>query len=344
MQPLISIIIPFYNTEKYLKRCVSSISSQTYRNLEIILVDDGSTDHSSSIAMALAEDDSRIRVIRTPNRGVAAARNLGLKEALGEFVMFADSDDWMDTTIIWDMVALMEQTDAELVTCDIAHSMETQTTPEPNENPSSHMYSKKDYLRLFFKIDSNEWVHYPVAKLYRNNLLPNPLYPEDIRVGEDVLGTYYAIANTQSIAKIEKIGYYYFNNPESATAHFSEKDFDLLKVWDRMVEITQEKEPEHSYAVINRERINFTLLLRLLTEVPAKERNSSFREQQMLLRNNLKQCEKALLGSPIVRSRKIMIYLLCHFFPLMELGGGIFMLLRKLSGNRIADAQRRKLS
>ncbi|MBR2553814.1 MAG: glycosyltransferase family 2 protein [Lachnospiraceae bacterium] len=344
MYPLISIIIPFYNTEKYLRRCVSSMTSQTYQNLEIILMDDGSTDQSSLIADDLSAEDSRIRVFHTANSGVAAARNNGLKNARGTFVMFVDSDDWMDPTIIQDMWERMEQTKADLVTCDIAHSVEKPTPPQPNEHPAFHLYSNKDYLRLFFKIDSNEWVHYPVAKLYQRDLLPQPLYPEDIRVGEDVFGTYLAIANAQTIAKVEKVGYFYYFNPESATAHFTEKDFDLLKVWDRMLEVTEGKDPDHAYAEVNRNRINFTLLLRLLTEVPTKTRKSAFKEQQEQLRSDLKKCEASLLHSPIVRSRKIMIYLLCHCFPLMELGGSLFMLLRKLSGNKIADAQRRSLS
>ena len=153
MYPLISIIIPFYNTEKYLRRCVSSMTSQTYQNLEIILMDDGSTDQSSLIADDLSAEDSRIRVFHTANSGVAAARNNGLKNARGTFVMFVDSDDWMDPTIIQDMWERMEQTKADLVTCDIAHSVEKPTPPQPNEHPAFHLYSNKDYLRLFFKID-----------------------------------------------------------------------------------------------------------------------------------------------------------------------------------------------
>ena len=344
MQPLVSVIIPYFNTEKYLERCVLSMTKQTYRNLEIVLVDDGSSDQSSAIAEKLASTDSRIKNIHIQNGGVSVARNTGLKNAAGTCVMFVDSDDWMDPAIVQEMVDLMAKEDADLVTCDIAHSVDSPSDPLPVEHPSSRIYTREEYLRIFFKIDSNEWVHYPVAKLYKKDLLPQPLYPEKIRVGEDVLGTYLAISNAQKVAKVEKIGYYYFNNPDSATSSFTEKDFDLLTVWDKVTEAASGREPDYSYAVLNRQRINFTLLLRLLTEVPAKERKRSFAKQEAQLREDLKKSEKDLLHSPIVRSRKILIFLLCHCFPLMELGGGIFIKLRKLSGNKIADAQRRSLS
>ncbi|MDR3314701.1 MAG: glycosyltransferase, partial [Oscillospiraceae bacterium] len=91
---LISVIVPVYNVEPYLPKCLDSIVSQTYANLEIILVDDGSTDASGSICDAYAAKDERVRVIHQANGGVAAARNAGLDAAVGEYIQFVDSDDW----------------------------------------------------------------------------------------------------------------------------------------------------------------------------------------------------------------------------------------------------------
>ena len=97
---LITIIIPVYNTEKYLKKCVMSIVNQTYKNLEIILIDDGSTDSSPMICDTLAEKDNRITVIHQANGGLSSARNTGLDNMHGDYVMFVDSDDYTDTNMI----------------------------------------------------------------------------------------------------------------------------------------------------------------------------------------------------------------------------------------------------
>ena len=269
-RPLVSVIIPFYNAEKYLRRCVESIAGQTYPELEILLVDDGSEDSSAEIAVSLAENDSRIRVVPIVHSGVSAARNEGLEKVSGSYVLFLDSDDWMDRAIVEMMVDQMTRTEADLVACDIAFSdgreinsdgtEKAESTDTAVNSPLTETYSREEYLRFFFKIASNENVHFPVAKLYKKELLPHALYPEGIRVGEDVLGTYRALAKVKQIVWVRKVGYFYFKNPESVTTRFSPKDFDLFRVWDQVVADTQGKEPDHRYARINRDRINFTLL------------------------------------------------------------------------------------
>ena len=95
-EPLISVIVPVYKAEQYLDRCVQSIVDQTYKNLEIILVDDGSPDNCPAMCDAWAEKDSRVRVIHKENGGVASARNVGLDNAVGQYISFVDSDDWID--------------------------------------------------------------------------------------------------------------------------------------------------------------------------------------------------------------------------------------------------------
>ncbi|MBR3242423.1 MAG: glycosyltransferase [Parasporobacterium sp.] len=342
-QPLISVIIPYFNTEKYLVRCVDSITAQTWRNLEIILVNDGSDDRSPSIARELASEDSRIVIMDVPHGGVSIARNAGLERASGKYVLFVDSDDWMAPRIIGHMARLMEKLDADLVTCEIERSEEISEFPSAKQAKYS-VCTRDAFMRIFFKISSNEWVHFPVAKLYKRELLPKPLYPEHIRVGEDVLGTYLAVAETRKIVRLKEVGYYYFINPRSATSQFDERDFDLIRVWDKVVEATRGKEPDHSYARLNRDRINFTLLLRMLTELPARERKARFGKIEKQLRSDLKKCEKNLLHSPIVFSRKVLIFLLCHCYPVVELGGSILYKIGNRHGSSIAFSQRRGLS
>ena len=114
-KPLISVIVPIYNTEKYLKKCLDSIINQTYKNLQIILIDDGSGDNSGEICDEYATKDSRIQVIHKQNAGVTAARNDGLDMATGDYIGFVDSDDWIEPNMYEEMMANLIKTGADFV-------------------------------------------------------------------------------------------------------------------------------------------------------------------------------------------------------------------------------------
>ena len=115
MSELISVIVPVYNVEKYLNKCIESIVNQTYTNLEIILVDDGSPDNSGAICEEYAKKDPRIKVIHQENAGAPAARNVAIDKAVGEFMYFMDSDDWAEPTMLEDMYTLAEENESQLV-------------------------------------------------------------------------------------------------------------------------------------------------------------------------------------------------------------------------------------
>ena len=327
-KPLVSIIIPFYNAEKYLKRCIESIVSQDYENIEILTVDDGSEDGSLQLLKDCAQKDGRIRLLAAAHQGVAAARNRGLSEASGEYIMFVDADDWIKAGIIGHMMELFLNSDADMVTCEIKHNA-VPGEDLPKYKEGSSIYTKEEYKRIFFRIGGNQYVHYPVAKIYKKSLLPNPLYPPGIRVGEDVLGTYRAICRAEKIVRLNECGYFYFYSGESTTASFGEKDFDLLTVWDMMVKESEGMIADSTYALLGRKRMNFCLLFRLLTEVSLTERKEKYSGQIRKLRNDLRLCEKDLYDAPIVRSRKLLIFLLCHFYPVMSFLGNIYVKLNR---------------
>lgn len=119
MKGLISVIVPVYNTEKYLDRCIQSILSQTYSNIEILLIDDGSTDSSGAICDKYAEQDSRVRVFHKANGGVSSARNMGLDKAKGTWFTFVDSDDWIDMDMYEQMYNAAIQNKVDMVCCDL---------------------------------------------------------------------------------------------------------------------------------------------------------------------------------------------------------------------------------
>ena len=114
MKPTVSIIIPVYQVEKYLDKCIASVVGQTYQNLQIILVDDGSTDRSPAICDGRKERDPRITVVHQPNGGLSRARNAGLKLATGEFIGFVDSDDWIEPDMVETLLTALQETDADI--------------------------------------------------------------------------------------------------------------------------------------------------------------------------------------------------------------------------------------
>ncbi len=115
---LISAIVPVYNVEKYLYRCVDSILKQTYENFELILIDDGSPDNCSQMCDELSEKDSRIKVIHQENQGLSAARNSGIKIAKGNYLTFIDSDDWISNTMFEDLINLIKEKNADISICN----------------------------------------------------------------------------------------------------------------------------------------------------------------------------------------------------------------------------------
>ena len=127
MEPVLSVIIPVYNREKFLERCVKSVAGSSLQNIEIILIDDGSVDHSGALCDELAEEDERIIVIHQQNAGVSAARNRGLEKARGKYFAFVDSDDYIEPEMYEKMIAAMEDHDADMVCCGISKEFEKES-------------------------------------------------------------------------------------------------------------------------------------------------------------------------------------------------------------------------
>ena len=124
---MISIIVPVYNTEKYLDQCIQSILSQTYTDFELLLIDDGSTDSSGVICDRYAEQDSRVRVFHKPNGGVSSARNIGLDNTKGEWITFLDSDDWIAPSMLDEVYKTAMVNDADMVFVDINYNYPEKT-------------------------------------------------------------------------------------------------------------------------------------------------------------------------------------------------------------------------
>lgn len=178
MDSLISVIVPVYNVEQYLRRCVHSILKQTYGNFELILVDDGSTDHSGAICDELSSEDGRIIVLHQSNGGLSAARNGGLAVAGGEYIAFIDSDDYIEENMLFTLLSRIRQNDADMAICGYAKWLEDKDSIiYPEVNFSERVIGREAAFSLLFSRELS--VLMPVAwnKLYKRKLWDRLRYP-----------------------------------------------------------------------------------------------------------------------------------------------------------------------
>ena len=142
----ISIIIPVYNVEQYIKNCLESVINQTYDNWEIILIDDGSTDNSKAIYENIAIKNDKIKIFKQTNKGVSAARNLGIEKAQGDYIVFLDADDWIEKKFLERMLEVIENEDADIVQCNFYYANNRSNIERKHIRPS---YSIRQSRRLW---------------------------------------------------------------------------------------------------------------------------------------------------------------------------------------------------
>lgn len=196
---MISIIVPIYNAEKYIDRCVSSIVNQTFRDLEIILVNDGSVDNSLSICKSWKNRDVRVRLLSQDNTGVSSARNLGIKNAMGDLLMFLDSDDYMLPDMCDVMYNTLKEKNADLVICGTKETGGGVWAPVKDvDYQSSDVFLKDFVYHLNTELLSPCW-----NKLYKKELITD-LFNKDVSFGEDLIFCLRYLKNCQKISFIMK--------------------------------------------------------------------------------------------------------------------------------------------
>lgn len=219
--PLISVIVPCYNVEQYLPKCVDSIIGQTYQNLEIWLVDDGSPDNCGRICDDYSMQDNRIRVIHKPNGGLSDARNVAIDQANGDWITFVDSDDYVSKDYVETLYCLVEKYDCEVSVAWFSTFHEGQ---EPLESSPNFDEEKMDPLyaveQMFYqeKFDTSAW-----AKLYHRRLFEKGIrYPKGL-LYEDLPTTYLLMLESKGVAFTNKVIYYYLLRTSSIEGAYSPK-------------------------------------------------------------------------------------------------------------------------
>lgn len=204
MEALVSVIIPMYNVEKYIDECIKSVINQTYKNLEIILINDGSTDNSYDICKKYSETDARIILINKENGGSASAKNFGLKIAKGDYITFVDSDDFIQNDMIEYMLNKIEKTKADIIQCDFI-SLYKDSKVISKSGITEETISSQMFLKLFL----TEW---------KNSLFWNKLFKKEVIKGvyfkegrciDDEFFTYKCVIKSRSVTLSDKIVYNY---------------------------------------------------------------------------------------------------------------------------------------
>lgn len=240
-RPTLSVIIPTYNSSKYIKRCIDSIINQTYSDLEVIIVDDGSTDGTSEICDEYAKNTPNITVIHQPNSGQSVARNKGLEVASSEFITFVDSDDYIAPDMYERMMPHLQSVNSDIVICDSRRVSENEVF-EPQIDIRNAVFLTNDDLwqMIFEKLNNAVW-----NKIYRKSILENQRFQLDLAHGEDLIFNLEYIRKCSGGIFIDSQLYNYVQRSGSVTAsRFSEAKLGEIKSKDRAFKIISSYHPQ----------------------------------------------------------------------------------------------------
>lgn len=229
---LISIIVPVYNVEKYIKKCLNSLIKQTYKNIEIIIVNDGSSDNSLSICQKFAEEDKRIKIITQENKGLSGARNTGLSLAKGKYISFIDSDDYVSNNYIEKMYLAIKSSNADICCCDFWYVSEDDNK-WTFKNKKNKIFTKEEALIDIFTGTQNTEIMV-WNKLYKTNLFFDNDIKFDLgKTNEDNFIMYKLYDKASKIVLIKDKLYYYLQRNDSIMGTFNSKRFDILEALDQ---------------------------------------------------------------------------------------------------------------
>ncbi|WP_298463161.1 glycosyltransferase family A protein [uncultured Mitsuokella sp.] len=238
---LISVIVPVYNVEKYLQRCVESIMSQTYKMIEILLVDDGSSDRSGQICDDLALLDKRIRVFHKENGGVSSARNLGIEQASGEYICFVDSDDWLDTDYFEKAASfLIKERPILLINNYLKDDAKGSVFCKFPSSPSLYFTAADAFFEM---VNNSHFGWEPIASFYEGAACKRVRFDSNIVFGEDLLFRFQFTQLNKGIYIYQYLPkYHYFTRMDSAVNSYAiHKKVDALKVFEQVISETDKR-------------------------------------------------------------------------------------------------------
>lgn len=266
----ISVIIPIYNVEKYLNRCIDSILNQTYSNLEIILVNDGSSDSCGKICDYYKMQDQRIKVIHKVNGGLSSARNSGLEIATGDYISFIDSDDFINLKMFEDMIKVAKQNNSDMICCKYFKFKNIDDIPKIDDKDMNiKHFTNIEALEEYFsdKLENDKQINTAVwNKIYKKEILKNIQFPVG-KIYEDVYVTYKLLYNSKKVSIINKYYYYYFQRDGSImNSKFAVNDLYSYDDWKEIFHYINEKIDIFSDKVAIKYIFKHIYIFRMITE------------------------------------------------------------------------------
>ena len=298
----LSVIVPVYNVEQYLKRCVDSILNQTVTDLEIILVDDGSTDSSGSLCDRYAEEHTNIRVHHKPNGGLTSAWKAGLELAGGSYIGFVDSDDWIDPDMYERMLTLAEREDADVTVCGLVFDFEDPKIPKRNEisNFRKSVYDRKELEALFPTLINDGYFFgrtlqpARVTKLFRKSLLQANVEFCDNRVavGEDLQITFPVLLDTRKLCVVQDFyPYHYWINQKSITGQYDSSYIEKVKLLSGRLQAISDAKGVYDFTVQIRNDFLSMAVLAVKNEIYRNYQSG----RQSVVANVKRICEDAMV-------------------------------------------------
>lgn len=312
---LVSVIIPAYNAEKYIAFCLDTVTAQTYRNLEIIVVDDGSKDSTGKICDEYAEKDSRIKVIHQENKGLSAARNAALEIMHGQYIAFIDSDDYIDPRYVDSLLKMCIDNDSQISACLALDTYERKLV-ELNHSNRTKTFSGIQLLQDLSILES--YYDTVISKLFAADLFNTLRFPVG-KLHEDSYIILSLIENAKNITFSDDILYYYYLSPNSIMrSDFSEKNFDILLAYDQKIKVLKRNGCEKSLQKLYCEYIYNVARMKGLLKYSSNFTPEQKKEKMKNLQNKYKELCDLNKGNPCFKGRTKLVTEMLYHFPIIK--------------------------
>jgi glycosyltransferase involved in cell wall biosynthesis len=327
MLPKVSVVVPIYKVEKYLRRCVESILNQTYSNLEIILVDDGSPDQCGEIAECFAKADHRVQVVHKENGGLSDARNAGMQYITGEYTLFLDSDDWLEHNMVEEMVNKSFQYKADIVQVAFYYAFDNHLLLDNRHYSSDGDPIVLDNKPLMFELVLNEKVkNFAWGKLYKTKLVRDIPFKKGV-LFEDVFWAHQVMHRVHTYVILHQPMYYYYQRSDSIVATYTPRNLDIIrgaKERHSFIEKYYADFTDESYkTILKMSLIHYSLLL----ANRKKDIGGLYRKEiRLYIKENLGQIKKAAQTDQQLRKQLFLF----NIHPYFNIG---YLLARKVLRN-----------
>lgn len=319
MDPKVTIIVPVYNVEKYLRRCVDSLLSQTYSNIEIILVDDGSPDGSPDICDEYAQKESSIKVVHKKNGGLSSARNAGIEAASGDYLTFVDSDDWIASDTIQYSLNKMKEHSADVIQNEFKM---VYSQDDAIENPSEivETFEGKEILQHYLRQSTIDGSYSVCRCLFPREAI-KPVRFREGKINEDIDFKYKVLSNCKKMVVTNQIKYFYFQQGSSlSTGGLKKRDFDLYDAANALMDLATNEQygKIKFYAEVKQARTPFSLLCKI-AYFGIQDKTIDKTEVVSKLTTEHRSAYKVLFKAPLSMSRKVLVICFAINYRLTEI-------------------------